>query len=237
MSAVLRDAILRGDYAPGALLPKGEDLASDHGVSRAVIYRALAGLAAEGLVSSVRRGGTRVRELADVALIARDRGVLADERGYYFDAAAKYWTSPRPTRVSRQPAPADIARILGTGAADVVRRDRAVGPAAAAAAQLAISHIPAGVGDALALGGESTGPGGIYARLEDARWRLSWTERVGARMPSPGEASELQCPAGVPMLRVLRVTTGRRGRERAVLEVCEILARSDRYAVTYQLRR
>lgn len=239
IAAAIRDAIVRGDYPPGSRMPHGADLAQLHDVSVTVVYAALRMLANEGLVTLVRHGGTWVRDRAEIAVIARDRGVLSDERGYYFDPAAKYWESVlRPTTVSWAVPAADVAAILGTGDLPVLRRDRAVGPRNAPhAEQLAISHIDPGIARALNLDVPHTGEGGIYARMEDAGYRLEWTERLGARMPSPDEARELDCPRGVPLLRVLRITAARRDGARVVGSVDEILQRADRYAYAYRLRR
>ena len=239
VAAVLRDAITRGDYPPGSRMPHGATLAAQHGVSPTVLYAALRMLANEGLVTMVRSGGTHVRDVADVTVISRDRGVLSDERGYYFDPAAKFWQSVlRPTIVTWAVPAHDVAAILETGEAPVLRRDRAVGPVGAhRAEQLAVSHIQPGIARDLSLDVPYTGEGGIYARMEDAGYRLDWTERVGARMPTPDEARELECPRGVPLLRVLRVTTARRDRVGQVASVDEILQRADRYAYAYRLRR
>ena len=238
VAAALRDAITRGDYTPGDRLPRAEDLAPGYGVGKYTVFAALRILATEGLVTMVRRGGTFVREQAPVSVVTRDRGVYSDERGWYFDPAAVNWELViRPTTVTWQPAPPDIAAILGT-TDDVLRRNRAVGPPGAERAeQLAVSHVAPDIAHALDLGVPYTGTGGIYARFEDAGYRLDWTERVGARMPAPIEAEELACPPGVPLLRVLRVTSGRAGTGRRVLSVDEILQRADRYAYAYRLRR
>lgn len=238
-AAAIRDAITRGDYPAGTRLPNGVDLATQHGTSATVVYDALRMLANEGLVTAVRRGGTWVREAADITVITRDRGVLADARGYYFDAAAKDWESVLRTTIVSWSIPApDIAAILGSGNSPVLIRNRAVGPVGSRRAeQLAVSHIDPAIGHDLSLDVPHTGPGGIYARLEDAGYRLDWTERVGARMPAPEEARELACPRGVPLLRVLRVTSVRREREHQVASVDEILQRADRYAYAYRLKR
>ena len=240
VAAALRDAITRGDYPPGGQLPRAADLAPVYGAGKYTIYAALRILAAEGLVDMTRRAGTFVREQPSMTVIVRDRGVLTDERGYYFDPNAKYWGPVlRTTIVSWAVPAADIAAILGTADDEpVLRRDRAVGPNdSPRAEQLAISHIQPGIARALRLDVPHTGEGGIYARMEDVGYRLDWTERVGARMPSPDEAAELDCPRGVPVLRVLRTTMARREHERQVATVDEILQRADRYAYAYRLRR
>lgn len=241
VAAAIRDAIVRGDYPPGSRMPHGADLAALHGVSVTVVYAALRMLANEGLVTLIRHGGTWVRDRAEIEVITRDRGVLTDERGYYFDPNAKFWELViRPLTIVSWAVPApDVAAILGTAAGEsVLIRNRAVGPKGAPhAEQLAISHIQPAIGRALNLDVPYTGTGGIYARMEDAGYRLDWTERVGARMPSPGEAADLDCPRGVPLLRVLRITSARRDGERVVGSVDEILQRADRYAYAYRLRR
>lgn len=239
VAAVIRDAVVRGDYAPGAYLPHGADLAAQLGAGKYTVYAAFRLLAAEGLLDVIRGTGTRVRETADVTVMVRGRTVLHDALGYYFDPGAKHWQSPpdRPTRVSWQEPPADVAAILGTGAEPVLRRYRLVGPPGGPVAQLAISHIQPETARTLDLGGASTGPGGIYARMEDAGYSLGWTERVTARMPSPGESADLAVPRGVPALRILRTTEATRDHARHVAEVTEILMRADRYAVGYRLHR
>jgi GntR family transcriptional regulator len=56
----LRDEILSGHRAAGALLPTEHELAALHGVSRITARKALGELAAQGLVERRRRAGTRV---------------------------------------------------------------------------------------------------------------------------------------------------------------------------------
>ncbi|MFC5231225.1 GntR family transcriptional regulator [Pseudonocardia zijingensis] len=55
----LRDAILRGDFAPGAAL-KPQELASAHGVSLAVVREALVRLVGDGLASRLTNRGFAV---------------------------------------------------------------------------------------------------------------------------------------------------------------------------------
>ena len=237
VAAELRDAIARGDYPPGAMLPHGDELAGRFGAHRGTVYAALRQLAAEGLVTVTRHGGTTVRQLPEPVVIERDRGVMADERGYFFDAAAKHWTAARAVVIGWRVPPADVGDMIGTGPGEVLCRDRAMGPPGGPVLQLAASWIPRDVAEAAGVTGADTGPGGIYARFEDhGHAPLAWAERVGARMPTPGEAAELGMRPGVPVLRVLRSTHSRGPRGR-VLEVCEVRLPADRWAVSYRLRR
>jgi DNA-binding GntR family transcriptional regulator len=57
--AQLRDAIMRGDYAPGDAL-KPQDLAGQHGVSLAVVREALVRLVGEGLAERLTNRGFAV---------------------------------------------------------------------------------------------------------------------------------------------------------------------------------
>lgn len=59
-ATALRDALARGDLAPGQRLVEGE-LAADYGVTRASVRAALIDLTAEGLVERIPNRGARVR--------------------------------------------------------------------------------------------------------------------------------------------------------------------------------
>ena len=62
ISAGLRDAISSGQYKPGATLPAEQELASQYGVSRDTVRRALNRLTQEGLLTPGRgRLGRQVR--------------------------------------------------------------------------------------------------------------------------------------------------------------------------------
>jgi DNA-binding GntR family transcriptional regulator len=61
--AALRDALSRGDLAPGQRLIEG-DLAEAYGVTRAAVRAALIDLTAEGLVERIPNRGARVRVIS-----------------------------------------------------------------------------------------------------------------------------------------------------------------------------
>lgn len=60
IAETLRDAIERGDLAPGQALPSQRDLAETHGVTVMTVRQALAGLAEDGLIGSEHGRGTFV---------------------------------------------------------------------------------------------------------------------------------------------------------------------------------
>jgi DNA-binding FadR family transcriptional regulator len=80
IAADLRDAILRGDHAPGERLPAERELAAKRSVGRSTVREAVAKLAQLGLVEIRHGGGATVRPLEDANLeILRHLLVLSDE--------------------------------------------------------------------------------------------------------------------------------------------------------------
>jgi len=66
----LRDAIDRGDLAPGQQLPTEQQLMDQHNVSRNTVRLGLAALTNEGLISSSQGSGSFVRERASLRYFA-----------------------------------------------------------------------------------------------------------------------------------------------------------------------
>jgi GntR family transcriptional regulator len=79
----------------------------------------------------------------------------------------------------------------------------------------------------------NTGPGGIYARLEEMGHRLDhFDEEVRARMPTPDEAQALALPEGVPVFQLVRTAYDTDG---MAVEVCDTVMSSDVYQLDYEL--
>lgn len=57
----IRTRILNRTYAPGDRLPRDEDIATELGVARSTVHRAMQDLALAGLVERKRKGGTHVK--------------------------------------------------------------------------------------------------------------------------------------------------------------------------------
>ncbi|MEM9014307.1 MAG: UTRA domain-containing protein [Pseudomonadota bacterium] len=58
----IRKRITRGEWPPGSIIPREQDLSEEYGCARATVNRALRKLADDGLVERKRRAGTRVAE-------------------------------------------------------------------------------------------------------------------------------------------------------------------------------
>ena len=78
-----------------------------------------------------------------------------------------------------------------------------------------------------------TGPGGIYARLEERGHRLKrFSEEVTARMPTIEEMRALRLEPGVPIFRLVRVAYDTDERP---VEACDTVMAADRYVLSYEL--
>ena len=205
IAEALRAGISRGEYPPGSTIPKETELMAAHGTGRDPVRRAVAQLTAEGLVEPVRRRGTVVRHHPARHRISRSRLVYRDELGYYFDQTAQGWRPVQSPRVSRGPAPYDIAALLDLQpGAEVIIRDRVLlgDPATGQATQLATSYIPAALAEELPVL-SATEPVRV-ASTTDSKTRVTalfgGPRRSLLRMPGPVEAQLLSTfPPGAPL--------------------------------------
>ncbi len=99
--------------------------------------------------------------------------------------------------------------------------------------ELATSYLPWAMAESTPIAEKNPGPGGIYARLEEAGHSLDhFTEEVTARMPAPEETRALRLPDGVPVIALVRTAFDASG---AAVEVCDTVMAADRYVLTYTL--
>lgn len=213
----LRERIISGEYLPGDALPYMKDTAASYGVSDITVRRAYALLVQEGLAETRGRGGTYVLAHPDRARrTVRNRQIERDELGYYSGPEVQNWRAiphldGEKTRVIEAPVPMDIAEILGVEPGSLLTvRKRIVGdPDNSQQRQLADSWIAPWILEEVPALAGGTGPGGMYDRVEEWAGRpLAWREEVSARIPTPTEVGALNMPsAGVPLLRIVRVTT------------------------------
>lgn len=237
IAADLRKSIQAGAYRQGDTLPTLEALSEEYGAAYQTVRSAIGVLEREGLVEAIRRRGTVVRGQPERQRITRSRQVYRDDLGYYFDPAAQLWGPVRPPTATWGAPPLDIAALLGADVGDeVLIRDRLMGSRDEDRAyQIATSYLPGWVARGTVLAESDTGPGGIYDRLEEmGHGPLRWSEAVSARMPTPEEVEALGLPPGVPLLRVLRTTSGS---ARRVLEVNDTRMSAELFEIGYPIRR
>jgi len=236
VAADLREKITSGQLAPGAQLPSERDLVESYGVSRPTVRDAVNMLRSEGLVTSEHGRGVFVRPPASILRIARSRlsrEAREHNRGAFLaDAVARGFTPSSSVKIRFEEADDRAAGYLAIGAGtEVTVRDRVM-RADGLVVQLAVSRLPRSITRGTAIEQVDTGPGGTYARLEEAGHRLaSFMEHVGARMPTPDEASLLQLAEGVPVVTVTRVAYREDG---APVEMNDMVLSADRYQLSYE---
>ena len=237
VAADLRQEIASGRLAPGARLPSERELVDAYGVSRPTIRDAVNLLRSEGLVTSEHGRGVFVRVPASLgqrmAHSRLSREVRRRTGGAFFaDAAEHGFTPSADVSVRFEEAYERVAGYLALEpGSEVTVRDRVM-RADGLVVQLAVSRLPREPTPDTASEQVGTRGGGTHARLEEAGHRLaSFVEHVGARMPTPDEASLLQLAEGVPVVTVTRVAYREDGRP---VEMNDMVLAADRYQLSYE---
>jgi len=233
----LREAIRGGKYAAGDRLPSESELVSSYGVSRVTARRALAVLAGEGLTYSEHGRGVFVRARPPVRRLASDRFARRHRQQgkaafvvEMENAGLKY--EVEPLMIGRGPATPEAAERLGLRDGDevVIRRRRYL--AEGHPLEIATSYIPLDIASGTAIEQWNTGPGGIYARIEEGGHRLvRFTEEIVVRPGANSELNALSLSVGSPVIRILRTA---HARDRAV-EVCETIMNPAAFELSYEL--
>jgi GntR family transcriptional regulator len=214
----IRAKIETGDYPPGSQLPTYDELAADYLCSLAVVRKAVDLLRQQGLVVTLQGKGSYVRERP----VARRHGVSRYSRSRWkagqavliAEAARQGHTVNQLMRfLGEVPAPPEVAQRLNIppGSPVFVRRrttlinDRPN--------QLADSYYPLSVtAQVPQLMDEETGPGGGFARIEEAGRTLGRIrEEMSVRMPSGPETVNLKLPDGTPVVELIRTTQDENG--------------------------
>lgn len=234
----LRDAINNGELAPGEQLPSERDLMTQYDAARGTVRQAIALLRAEGLIETEHGKGAFVRKRPAVQRVAHDRFLRRHRQAGNAAYLAEMATAGRVPEVEvlevgQYTAPADIANRLGVEEGEPVllrsRRYLADG----FPMELATSYVPWSIAEGTQMVEANTGPGGIYARIEERGHQLEhFAEEVTARMPSPEEARALRLMPGVPVIGVVRTAYDSEGE---AVEVCDTVMAADRYVLTYEL--
>lgn len=206
----LRRAIQLGDLEPGGRVPSEAELIEHYGVARMTVRQAVAELKAEGLVIAEHGRGVFVRSRPTVRRLASDRFARRHREAgkAAFLAETELLGNPGVDQleVGQITAPERVAEHLKLRkSAKVVCRNRRY-LIDDIPVELATTYVPLAIAQGTLIASPDTGPGGVYARIEEAGHELaSFTEEVGARMPTPEERRRLSLPEGTPVITVLRV--------------------------------
>jgi GntR family transcriptional regulator len=205
----LREAIRRGEFGPGDKLPSETELVDHYHVARMTVRQAVAELRGEGLVVPEHGRGVFVRSRPPVRRLASDRFARrhrdAGKGAFIAEADGLGRPSVDEIEVTEAPPPDRIRELLDlTGRTRTVIRSRRY-LLDGQPVELATSYVPSEIARGTKIADADTGPGGIYARLEEMGHRLKeFVEEVSVRMPTPDERRRLQLGTGVPVMIVLR---------------------------------
>lgn len=236
VAADLRRRITAGEYAAGDKLPSERLMIERYGVSRLTVREAIGLLRTEGVVIAKHGRGVFVRPSAKIQRLSRSRlsraARAADKSAFLADAATGGFTPSSSVHVRFEAADERTATYLEVQPGEEVTvRDRVM-RADGQVVQLSVSRLPRTFTRGTKVEEVETGPGGAYARLEEAGHTIGrYAEHVGSRMPTPEEASALQLSQGTPIITVTRVAY----REDDVpLEMNDMVLPAVRYELSYE---
>lgn len=207
----LRELIASGVLGAGAKLPSERELAERYRVAPQTVRQAVAILKHEGLALGQPGRGVFVRSKGPLIRLGTDRFSRARRIAGKSAQQAEAEAMGRSFRqeilsLGEVPAPAHIAAHLKLNPGDTVFKRYRREYVGDEPNQVAASYYRPEVVTGTAITETSTGPGGSYARLEEAGHPLTeFYEEFSARMPTPEEVRLLRLTAGTPVVCVLRV--------------------------------
>jgi GntR family transcriptional regulator len=234
----LRQRIEAGQIAPGDRLPSESELVAEFAVAQGTVRQAIALLRGDGLVVAEHGKGVFVRRRPKIRRLAHDRFARRHRdagKAAYLVEAEREESVPRVDVffVGKEKAEKDVAARLKLRAGSTVLARRRRYLSDDEPTELASSFIPWQLANGTPMTETNPGPGGVYARIEEAGHRLGrFTEEVTARMPSPDEAKALRLPPGTPVLTLVRVAYDT---DDLPVEVCETVMSSNHFVLSYEL--
>jgi GntR family transcriptional regulator len=232
----LREAIEKGRLGENEQIPSETMLVEHYGVARMTVRHAIQVLQSEGLVLAEHGRGVFVRPRPPVRRLAADRFARRNrEQGKAAFIAEAEQAGSRPDVdsivVREERPPPDIATRLGASGKVLARHRRYL--LDGRPVETAVSYIPLDIARGTQISQPNPGPGGIYARLEEAGHLLHhFDEEVRSRMPMPEEARSLRLMPGVPVFHLIRTAYDTDGR---AVEVCDTIMAADAYVLAYTL--
>ncbi|MFI9531440.1 GntR family transcriptional regulator [Micromonospora rosaria] len=235
----IRLKIETGVYQPGDQLPTLDDLAADNLVSLAVARKAIDLLRQQGLVITLQGKGTFVRKRPTARRHGIDRYAKSRWRAgraiLTAEAEAQGHNAGQLMReLAETPAPVIVAERFKIAPGTPVWVRRRTTLVDDRPNQLADSYFELSVVRGTKIQEEDTGPGGSYARLEEAGHELDEiTEEWSVRMPTGPESAALRLPAGTPVVDLTRTTYDTDGRP---VEVMLAVIAGDMVQMAYRFK-
>jgi GntR family transcriptional regulator len=214
----IRIQIETGKLCPGDKLPTLDELAAEHMVSLAVVRKSIDLLKQQGLVVTMQGKGSFVRQRPSARRHGIDRYSKSRWRSgkpiLTAEAEAQGHTAGQLMReLGETPAPPKVAERLRIAPGTPVWVRRRTTLVDDRPNQLADSFYELDVVAGTLIMEENTGPGGGFARLEEAGYDLDEIcEEFSVRMPTGPESVALHLPAGTPVVDLVRTTYDKAGR-------------------------
>ncbi|MET8131459.1 GntR family transcriptional regulator [Streptomyces sp. NPDC005251] len=233
VAAAIREAILSGEFEPGAPLPSEAQLIERYKVSRPTVRNAVAALRAEGLIDVQHGKGSFVRS-DDQPTVTLERRISRTADGHFAMPNGAVWDEAEEPTPYRSHTTKATGRLLELGEEEALFGcDRLLIDPATGTRAMHRTLIPFEVAEATPLAkAPNTSPTTAYEVLTQTGHTLWWSETVRARMPLPDERTALQLPDATPILHLARVTHGTDDRP-LILE--ELRVGADRAEVTYRI--
>jgi GntR family transcriptional regulator len=234
----LRELITSGELVAGGKLPSERELSERYGVAPQTVRQAVAILKHEGLVVGQAGRGVFVRATGPLVRLGPERFSRARRAAGKSAQQAEAEAMGRSFRqeileLAEVPAPAHVAAHFGFREGDPVFKRYRREYVGDEPNQVAASYYRPEIVSGTAVVETSTGPGGSYARLEEAGYVLTdFHEEFSARMPTPDEVRLLRLPSGTPVMCVLRIVRS----EDQVIEVFESIVNASMIIFTNDFR-
>lgn len=241
IAAHLREQIFAGALSEGAQLPSTSQLVDEYEVASSTARRAVTILVNEGLADARSGAGSFVRRRKPMIQIGTERYSRRLRQGgqaaLQAEASAAGVASRQEIRkLGEVPAPDWVAAAYGIEPGHEVFLRSRTELLDEEPDQLADSYYTlALLAEAPALGEVSTGPGGGFARIEDAGWVLvEYEERFTSRPAQPEELTGLRLPKGMWISKKRRFVWGEKDGQRALVEAFESVMRADNHEFVHR---
>ncbi len=239
IAADLREAIRRGEYAPGHQLPSASALVERYGVARQTVQNAIDLLRAEGLVLGRQGAGWFVSEpkMKYFASLtgSRTKRLEADRRRDTFtqQIEAQGKTARQVSTVEELAADPDIAAHLRVELGTPVGVRRRIMYADDEPLQLGDSYYPLSIVQGSKIMSPADVVEGTDQVLEDlGHTPTRYEDEITWRMPTAEETAILRMVTGMPVGRLLRTTFDQHNRP---VEVYVVILPADRHVLLYDV--